>query len=1372
MRLPVLWIAACLSLSLFLFAPRIAEAQTCSTPGVCGAQAPSGCFCDNRCLQPGFHDCCSDIITACKAPSFTGLVPRVGSTAGGYSTNITGNHFDNQGTAGVSVLTEVTLGGSACPTTSIANTQLACTVPAGQGKANPVTVKTTWTTYLGTQVFTVTSPTSAQTFDYNPPSVTLLSPSPMPTVGGTLTLTGASMGLTGATVKVNNIACPVTSQTHTQIQCTMAAGVGANLPVIVTVAAQVSASVPISYTAPSITSIAGAHGTAGGSALTVNGDNFGPSAATLTVTVGGVACPVSSHTQTSATCTLPAGQGAVPVVVSVGGQSSPASIFTYDAPAITTVSPAVLPTTGGTLTLTGTNFGLSGTVTVGGNACPVTSYSHTQIVCTAPAGVGTGLTITVTSGGQSGSSTVSYAAPSLASVSAATKPTQGGVAVTLAGSNLGASGATVTVGGAPCPVTSQTHTQVRCTLPPGQGTGLAVVLSVGGQSSNTLSFAYDPPVITGLAPAAGPTSGGALTIDGANFGVFGATVTIDGVACPVTSSSHTTIVCTAPPGVGLDLPVVVTVAGQSSAPAFFDHLAPAITSLVPDHGPMAGGTTLTVNGSNFGASGATVTVDGNACAVTTQTQTQVQCTLPAGQGKNVPVVLTVGGQASAAALFDYDAAAISASPPSLAFGQVVIGSAGGDATLTLSDPGEVDLVVSGITVSGAAAADYSVTSPALPATVSAGGSRAFTVHFTPSAHGARAASLAIDSNALAQPTLVVAVSGTGIAPTINAGTAIAFGASNVGVGVNRTVTVGNTGERDLVLAQVSISGGDAGDFTVQTVMPVTITPGASKPLTLRFVPTSVGGRAASASIVSNDPLTPVASVALTGTGTSPAVAIAPASIDFGDVRIDAVGGPRPVTISNSGSGPLTITGVSLGGTGAADFTVSAVTLPAEIAPGGSLVLQLGYQPGAVGADVATLQVTCDDPTAASLEVALSGNGVSPALSVAPTSLDFGGQLVGRASSSRRVTITNDGTGTLGVTGLALTGTDAAAFTLGAVTLPAQVAPGASLQVGIVFTPTAVGSESATLAITTDAPAAPTADVALAGVGLSQVLAVSPLAIDFGVLEAPGSADAITLTVTNTSAESVTLDDGVLAGASASAFSVTGLAGALAPGASRSAQVGFSAAAAGNYTATLTIAATEPGLPDVVVPLAGKAVSSLVAIAPESLSFGAVELGSSATAQDVTVTNQSGGALTIDSITTTNDDFDVSGVTLPRSLAAGDSLVAQVSFTPSSVGAITGSIEVRIANQAAPEVTGQLSGEGTAVPAPDAGPGTPDAGPGTPDAGPSGADAAPGSPDAGPTTAGGGGCGCRVGGDQAPGAAWLGGGLLLGLALLTRRRRRS
>jgi hypothetical protein len=299
-----------------------------------------------------------------------------------------------------------------------------------------------------------------------------------------------------------------------------------------------------------------------------------------------------------------------------------------------------------------------------------------------------------------------------------------------------------------------------------------------------------------------------------------------------------------------------------------------------------------------------------------------------------------------------------------------------------------------------------------------------------------------------------------------------------------------------------------------------------------------------------------------------------------------------------------------------------------------------------------------------------------------------------------------------------------------------------------------------LSVTTDDPAAPSGSLTLTGVGLSSVLAISPLAIDFGVILAPGAADDVTLTLSNTSAETITLLDGVLSGGSAAAFSVGALAGELAPGASRTVAVGFEGSAAGTYSAQLTIAASEAGLPQVVVPLSARAVSSLLLVAPESLDFGPVEVSMHSDASHVTVTNQSGAAVTIDSLVLADPAFALSGATTPITLAPGHGVELQITFTPSAAGVVDSTLAVHLAGQTLPESVVSLRGEGTAPAAPDAGPHGQDAGPGSPDAG-------DGLGDAG----GGGGCGCRVGHGAQPELGLLGAGLWLGLMWITRRRKR-
>jgi len=100
-------------------------------------------------------------------------------------------------------------------------------------------------------------------------------------------------------------------------------------------------------------------------------------------------CELFFRNHTYLECTAPTGQGTVDVIVAVGGPSAIAA-FTYNAPVITDVQPdTALPTEGGvTLTISGTNFGTEGTVTVGGALCAPSVWEHTRTECTLPPGQG------------------------------------------------------------------------------------------------------------------------------------------------------------------------------------------------------------------------------------------------------------------------------------------------------------------------------------------------------------------------------------------------------------------------------------------------------------------------------------------------------------------------------------------------------------------------------------------------------------------------------------------------------------------------------------------------------------------------------------------------------------------------------------------------------------------------------------------------------------------------------------------------------------------------------------------------------------------------------------------------------------------------
>lgn len=119
-----------------------------------------------------------------------------------------------------------------------------------------------------------------------------------------------------------------------------------------------------------------------------------------------------------------------------------------------------------------------------------------------------------------------------------------------------------------------------------------------------------PPAIASVDPTSGPTSGGTtVTIVGSGF-QGGATLSIGGVpVSPVTVSSGTQLSFVTPTwGAGAANIVVTNPDGQSATAtgAFtFGTPTPALTSVSPTSGPIAGGTTVTISGTGFERSGAT-----------------------------------------------------------------------------------------------------------------------------------------------------------------------------------------------------------------------------------------------------------------------------------------------------------------------------------------------------------------------------------------------------------------------------------------------------------------------------------------------------------------------------------------------------------------------------------------------------------------------------------------------------------------------------------------------------------------------------------------------------------------------------------------------
>lgn len=152
------------------------------------------------------------------------------------------------------------------------------------------------------------------------------------------------------------------------------------------------------------------------------------------------------------------------------------------------------------------------------------------------------------------------------------------------------------------------------------GSVVDVQVSTAGGVSDTATadhYTYTPaPTINALSPSAGPLAAGTVvTITGTNLA--NATTVAFGNAGIATAVSCSALACTvtAPAGAAGTVAVTVTTVGGTSAASAADHYTftatPTVTAVSPASGPAAGGTTVTITGTNLsGAAAVTFGPDG------------------------------------------------------------------------------------------------------------------------------------------------------------------------------------------------------------------------------------------------------------------------------------------------------------------------------------------------------------------------------------------------------------------------------------------------------------------------------------------------------------------------------------------------------------------------------------------------------------------------------------------------------------------------------------------------------------------------------------------------------------------------------------------
>jgi hypothetical protein len=311
----------------------------------------------------------------------------------------------------------------------------------------------------------------------------------------------------------------------------------------------------------------------------------------------------------------------------------------------------------------------------------------------------------------------------------------------------------------------------------------------------------------------------------------------------------------------------------------------------------------------------------------------------------------------------------------------------------------------------------------------------------------------------------------------------------------------NTGEQPLNIGQAVLTGANADQFSIVTASDEcsnqTVAAGNSCLILVRFAPdaSASGAETASLSVPSNA-ASGTMTVALTGTAQTPAgISVTPSSEDFGTVT-DGQSATQTFTVTDTGQHSLDIGQLSENGS---EFTLVAGQDGCSgqtVTSGQACTFQATFAPTGPAAETGTVEVPSNAYPDSSVAVQLSGTGqlTLPQALLSENSESYGTVAVGQ-TAAKTVTVTNSGQMPLVLGQATVAGTDAGAFSIVAAQDSCSgqtVAAGGTCTIGVAFSPTSAGAQSASLSVPSNDPASP-ATVALSGTGQTATQPTTPTA---------------------------------------------------------------------------------------------------------------------------------------------------------------------------------------------------------------------------------------------------------------------------------------
>src|ERR1700683_170456 len=191
----------------------------------------------------------------------------------------------------------------------------------------------------------------------------------------------------------------------------------------------------------------------------------------------------------------------------------------------------------------------------------------------------------------------------------------------------------------------------------------------------------------------------------------------------------------------------------------------------------------------------------------------------------------------------------------------------------------------------------------------------------------------------------------------------------------------------------------------------------------------------------------------------PSIEMSPSTVSFGNLAVGQ-SATKTVTVTNDGTELLTISGISVTGTG---FSASGPKLPLSLSAGKSASISAVFKPTGANADTGMITITSNAEGSPS-RIALSGTGTTTTaaeLTATPSSIAFGSVAVG-SEATQTIKLENTGSGAIAISKVAFSGTG---ISVSGVTAPMTLDGGKSASLTVTYKPTSpttlTGSEIGT-----------------------------------------------------------------------------------------------------------------------------------------------------------------------------------------------------------------------------------------------------------------------------------------------------------------------